>query len=121
LASWTANRPDCGSRPSHAAGDREEATGISSDTELLEYATGVLALQDDSVQSCLPHRHGLRDIVLSFDLDAAKRRIRPQRRSTADSRSEAELPFAGGVVLVFARPARTCVYVDQLQRRSPQP
>lgn len=58
---------------------------------------------------------------MSFSLEAAKRRIRPQRRAgRLTPRSEGELPFADQLTL-DARPLLldTCVYIDQLQRRSP--
>jgi predicted nucleic acid-binding protein len=57
---------------------------------------------------------------VAFDFDAARRWARFDRRKTLARRTDAELPFAdadriGGQGLLLD----TCVYIDQLQDRSP--
>ena len=58
--------------------------------------------------------------MASFDFDAAMRWARFDRRKTLARRGDAELPFLneeriGGQALLLD----TCVYIDQLQNRSP--
>jgi hypothetical protein len=59
--------------------------------------------------------------VAEFDFDAARRWARLDRQKTLARRTDAELPFVnadliGGQGLLLD----TCVYIDQMQDRSPQ-
>ena len=97
-------------------------SGITSDTELLEYALARVAIEDDFGLNLLTRKGRVpADVDLEFDLALSLRRLKPQRIRTAPARrSDADLPFVGddpgpGHELLLD----TCVYIDVLQGRTP--